>query len=138
VLLDNDGGFAHAFEFPGTTTSQYPWILAESGSERLPKTVYVRFKGTGVDASHTFSDDIILDQTAPAISDARVRDDTLLVAARDATSGVAGLQLRFSRHGKPSAFKRFARSTSLHGRIPRFVRVRDRAANVSRWRAVNR
>ena len=137
ILVSNDGGFAAPVSVPATLTT-FPWRLPETGAERLPKTVYVRFGGTGIDSTRTFSDDIILDQTAPVISLARLRGDKLLVRASDRTSGLAAMQWRFKRGGKGSSFRPFASKLRVHGRIPRFVRVRDRAANLSRWRAISR
>ena len=41
----------------------------DTGSDRLPKIVYLRFLGAGNDLL-TFTDDIILDQTAPSVQTA--------------------------------------------------------------------
>jgi hypothetical protein len=151
LRVSNDGGFRAATTFPVRSTIR--WHLAESGPERLPKTVYLRF---GNDAQ-TFTDDIILDQTKPTISGATVdrggavprtaamaqaaasgsRTYHVRVRAKDATSGVAKVQFagRSKRH--PSALRKFARVSSYKGtRAPNYVRVQDRAGNFSTWRSV--
>jgi hypothetical protein len=148
LRVANDGGFRAAQTFAVTKTIR--WRLAESGRERLPKTVYLRF---GHDAQ-TFTDDIILDQTKPTVSSATVksagattsaavtataskgRSYRVRIRAKDATSGVAKLQFaRSKRH--PSALRRFKRISRCKAtRAPKYVRVRDRAGNYSRWRTV--
>ena len=71
ALLANDGGFgASAATKPLPADGVVDWTLASSGSERQPKVVYVRFRGNGADSNVTFTDDIILDQTAPQVSGA--------------------------------------------------------------------
>src|SRR3954453_2136849 len=138
VLLDNDGGFAHAFSFPVASPDRYDWKLDSSDPERLPKTVYARFSGPGVDGTKTFSDDIILDETPPVLTAATLRGGTLRVTARDATSGLGSMQWRFKRGGKGSSFRPFKAKLRLQGRIPHYVRARDRAANLSRWLRISR
>ncbi len=66
VLVSNDGGFEDSSEFGVTSTLS--WTLSSSGMERLPKTVYVRFAGTDINPSQSFTDDIILDQTRPTVT----------------------------------------------------------------------
>lgn len=72
VVLSNDGGFGAA---GGTVTRglapQVPWTLEQTGPDRLPKTIYVRFLGAGID-NVNFTDDIILDQTPPTLQSGRV------------------------------------------------------------------
>jgi hypothetical protein len=136
TLISNDGGFAAPVSFPAAMDS-FPWRLPETGGVRLPKTVYVRFDGGGLDNTRTFSDDIVLDQTAPAVSAARLRGRRLAIRARDSISGVSSMQFRLS-NGRATSFHRFARVSRVRGSAPRSVRVRDRARNVSRWRAVSR
>jgi hypothetical protein len=149
LRVANDGGFRPAETFPVKKTIR--WRLAESGPERLPKTVYLRF---GREAQN-FTDDIILDQTKPTVSSATVDASgaatTATVAqtaasetptyrvrirAKDATSGVAKVQ--FARNKKhPSSLRKFARTTRYKAaRAPKYLRVQDRAGNFSRWRPV--
>jgi hypothetical protein len=150
LRVSNDGGFRAAKNFPVRTTIR--WHLAESGPERLPKTVYLRF---GNDAQ-TFTDDIILDQTKPTVSSATVdaadaatrtaavaevassngRNYRVRIRAKDATSGVAKVQFAVSKR-HPSSARRFARVSRYAGkRAPKYVRVQDRAGNYSAWRSV--
>ncbi|MFN8629822.1 MAG: PKD domain-containing protein [Chloroflexota bacterium] len=122
VAISNDGGFANPVVVPIMST--VPWTLVSSGSERIPRIVYVRYR-TGADSSATYSDDIILDQTPPTVTapEARGFDSplaaTLAAAATadplatsptgypariswsgtDATSGISGYQLQRSVDG---------------------------------------
>jgi hypothetical protein len=151
LRVANDGGFLAAKTFP--VGQSIHWRLAESGPERLPKTVYLRF---GNDAQ-TFTDDIILDQTKPAVTAATVdgsgatataatlahaaassgRTYRVQIRAKDATSGVAKVQFATSSKRHPTALRTFKQSTRVKGaRAPRYVRVQDRAGNLSNWRAI--
>jgi len=129
--LSNDGGFRAAGQIP--LAADIPWTLESSGSERLPKTVYVRFGG-GTAGRETYQDDIILDQQKPKVGKASLTDGTVLdVRAQDATSGVTMMQIAFGEGSVIPwrAFKRRVSWTRRHYRVK--VRVRDRAGNVSRW-----
>ncbi len=143
LWASNDGGFKAAQEIPVATT--VPWRLATAGPERLPKTVYVRFGSS----TQTFTDDIILDETSPSVASATLVRDTgsAAMAARkrtyrvrtrasDRTSGVAQAQLATNKRS-PNKWRRFRPLTTVAAASrPRFVRVRDRAGNVSRWRSI--
>jgi hypothetical protein len=142
--VSNDGGFVPTSVFP--VSSSIPWTLQESGPERLPKTVYLRFDLTG---SQTFADDIILDQTPPAVNSASAsvrrslatatasKDSyTLKVKASDNVSGVERMQVTTNRR-KPSSLKPFASTTRLTTAATRaFVRVQDAAGNFSKWKSL--
>jgi len=149
VTLSNDGGFRAGREFPLRSDGLYRWTLEWDGPERLPKTVYVRFNRR----SQTFSDDIILDTSAPVVRTAavapgalaairsrrRARTWRLRVSASDRTSGVSQIQVGSSRTTSRRSASRFRTRMSVRGvRRPRWVRVGDRAGNWSSWRRVNR
>jgi hypothetical protein len=149
LRVDNDGGFQTAKSFAAKKTIR--WHLTESGRERLPKTVYLRFGSS----SQTYTDDIILDQTKPTVRSATVgsggatasaavmataskaRTYRVRVRAKDATSGVAKVQFAVRSKRHPSALRKFKRISRYNGaRAPKYVRVRDRAGNYSRWRSI--
>jgi hypothetical protein len=145
ILASNDGGFAGADPFP--VTSSFAWQLASSGAERLPKTVYVRFQG-GLAGNETYSDDIILDETAPQVVTATLKRTGAVRSAaarhryvahlrgRDGGSGLASLQVTANR-AHPGPRYRYVRTLVLSTtQSPRWARVVDRAGNRSRWRAL--
>jgi hypothetical protein len=138
MIAADDGGFAGAEEFP--VTSSFTWQLPSSGAERLPKTVYVRFIG-GLAGNETYTDDIILDETAPQVLSATAtaagkRRYVAHVRGRDGLSGLASLQLTANRAhpGPQHPYARTLRVASSH-RL-RWARVIDRAGNRSRWHAL--
>ncbi|WP_354698810.1 hypothetical protein DSM112329_04508 [Paraconexibacter sp. AEG42_29] len=152
VLVSNDGGFQNAVSKPWSATNVYAHTLATSGSERLPKTVYVRFVGA-FDATKTFSDDVILDQTAPTVRSVRAsggttvgrgtslraarrsntKATTIRLKASDATSGVAFAEVAL-KPGVSSVTRRFGPTLTVKGVGPRpYVRVVDDAGNKSKW-----
>lgn len=130
--VSNDGGFASPSAF--TTLDAVPWRLTGSGAERLPRTVYVRFLPSG----QTLKDDIILDQTDPALTRASAtrtgKRYTLRIKAKDATSGLSALQLVTKRGRESRAFAATTRVALPKGKVS--VRVQDHAGNWSRTRRV--
>jgi outer membrane protein assembly factor BamB len=133
ALLSNDGGFRAAASIP--LAAAVPWTLESSGSERLPKTVYVRFEG-GSAGRETYQDDIILDQQKPKVGKAAlVEGTTLELSASDRTSGVTAMQIATARSA--GSWRPFTRIVEFsHRRWGLKVRVRDRAGNFSPWRLV--
>jgi hypothetical protein len=148
IKVANDGGFLNVPDRPASTTVH--WKLDESGSERLPKTVYVRFGRS----TQTYTDDIILDQTAPVLSSAVLvksrasaaaiaaiaaatnRTYRVRVRAKDSTSGVSKVQFAVDKR-RPSKLLKFKAISVYRGaKAPRFVRVLDRAGNYGRWRSI--
>ena len=145
LLFSNDGGFFAPSQFAPQRETR--WRLDSSGPERLPKIVYVRFL-TGPIVSETHTDDIILDETPPrvtqaavapsagaaAASAAAVRRWRVRVRATDSNSGVARVQVTANkrRPGRLLAYKRTL--TVRSAKRPSWVRARDRAGNFSRWR----
>jgi 6-phosphogluconolactonase (cycloisomerase 2 family) len=136
LLASNDGGFP-----AGATTQlvydrasdKYPWTLASSGPERLPKTVYVLAQN--YDDKPPATDSIILDERPPAVDSAVVSaaKRRLRVRAHDNVSGVARMQITRNRR-KPGRWRVYKGIVSVKPSGTTFVRVRDRARNVSRWR----
>ena len=139
IRISDDGGFSSWRGSPVNDAERYPFTLPSSGRDRLPKTVYVRFDGATLDPTRTFTDDIILDQERPKVHSASVVDREsgrvrVALRARDANSGVGAAQFARVR-SRPGAAVKFHKLLTLR-RKPRWVRVRDRAGNDSRWKRV--
>ena len=142
AVISNDGGFANATTIP--VGASVPWTLDSSGSERLPKTIYVRFRGTGA-PEQTFQDDIILDQTSPTLAKATIERTAtassgyrLRVRASDETAGLSGLQVGKDRDN-PGPVHPYAEVLDLE-QLPEvlYVRVFDAAGNTSAWQTAGR
>jgi hypothetical protein len=159
IVISNDGGFGPS----GSTTTLavgrvQPWQLASSGAERLPKIVYVRYRG-GSAGDHVFTDDIILDESVPAVQEATIAGGggagaaraaaarfRLRVRAKDDNAGLVNVELssRPGRAGTILAVKRTKklrrdfklRSLKVRGGKARYLRVEDAAGNFSRWRKI--
>lgn len=146
LFVSNDGGFGNALTAGLAPT--LTWTLDSSGPERLPKTVYLRFTGPGA-GRETYQDDIILDETPPVIrtatasagggaaaSIASTKRIAVRLRAKDATSGVAKVQLG-TRKSRRLPKVRYRSKLVLAKRARRvYVRVFDAAGNASRWRTV--
>lgn len=146
VMLSNDGGFGPAATKTFPVAERVPWTLQSSGPERLPKTVYARACGeTTIGAgysctSQSATDDIILDETAPTLSDVVVdapgqqrASAVVNIRAKDAVSGVEYMQLT-SKKNKPGKWLDFASQTRYRGNPTKlYVRVQDAAGNASIW-----
>jgi hypothetical protein len=162
ILISNNGGFRTNTRTVSPTAS-ISWTLPRTGSDRLPKTVYVRFLGVGQDDIN-FTDDIILDETAPTIQSATVTGTRsaqasaarapkrkiykLHLKAKDQMVGVceaATNQSRSSKHEvltpltscKARGILKMSRTLQLKLQTrPRYARVRNSAGDWSRWVAV--
>ena len=127
-----------------------PAASRPSVQSRARKFVYLRFDLTG---SQTFADDIILDQTCPAVVRAKVIRRSRVIAAataikkrcyplrlkaRDNVSGVTKLRLMVKK-GTPRKLRKYNKTFVV--KVPRAkkairVRVQDGAGNYSKWRTV--
>jgi hypothetical protein len=139
VRIANDGGFAGAATQAIRGDDTYSWTLQSSGAERLPKTVYVRFTGGGVDADKIYTDDIVLDQRPPLALGASLSGNTLRVKATDSGTGVAKVQYAAKRDAKRIVTRDYKRKLRVNnGRKARFARFVDGAGNYSPWKKVKR
>jgi hypothetical protein len=65
--VSNDGGFLASMTSTIQLASAVDWNLEDSLTGKYEKNVYVRFSGTGIDTTKTYSDDIVLDTVAPIV-----------------------------------------------------------------------
>jgi len=109
ILISNDGGFAatgNASTFPLAT--QIPWTLKQTGQDRLPKTVYLRFLGAGIDTQN-FTDDVVLDEQAPTMTSVQLVGTT--GTANVARAAVAGAPAATEARTRSYAIKIKAKDT---------------------------
>jgi hypothetical protein len=146
AIIANDGGFG------GTTrviplTPVVDWTLNSSISGLFTKNVYVRFIGfTTVNPNITYSDDIVLDTTAPDILSASIKavagagpaaeGGKISVKARDDISGVASLQVNKRPKSQGAKTVRYGRPVTAPAGGIAYVRAQDRAGNWSKWQKV--
>jgi hypothetical protein len=151
VRLSNDGGFASLVSSHVIPT--LPWTLDSSGPERLPKTIYVRFSGLGIDTTKTFTDDIILDETPPSVSASasvsvvaassrktqsisKLPLVAMRIRATDELSGVARMEIT-PKKDRPGPARPYRMRVTLRTTAHRiYVRAQDRAGNWSSWRRI--
>lgn len=163
VKISNDGGFLPSKTSSFDVKDEINWTLDSSVKGSFTKVVYIKFTGPGADPSRVYSDDIILDTTAPTLTSVvgvaeqpsessvsvaalrakpRSAGARLTVRAKDALSGIGQVQLKTSSRGRITTVKTSnPKSTSRSVRIKTtkslvYVRVVDRAGNPSRWLTV--
>ena len=147
--------------FPLACSCQFDFP-SSPGSDRLTKIVYLRFQGAGMDLVN-FTDDIILDQTAPVVKAAQLittvkpkagaarasksHSYRIRLKANDPIVGVCTVQVSSGR-SKLSTLHlanchqrgilrvtRTVRVTSANK--PRYLRVRNSAGKWSRWKKLS-
>jgi hypothetical protein len=142
MQVSNDGGFAGAqWE---TYSSHKTWQITQYGNYVIPRVVYVRYMDLSGNTSSTFSDDIILDVTAPtgsvsivlgAAASKRTRASTVTLAlsATDDVSGVGSMMLSNRADFVGASWQAYATSATwtLDVNNTVYVRFRDNAGNVS-------
>jgi sugar lactone lactonase YvrE len=150
ALVSDDGGFGAA----GSTQlvevePQIAWTLRSAGAERLPRTVYVRYRINGESQPGTYSDDIVLDEGSPVVTSARAAHRRLRVKAKDDNTGIRTLVVKKPGASRPfrtvavgSVRAQARRQISAAVKLPRgvkraYVRVIDVAGNRSRLRRVS-
>ncbi|CAB5019998.1 unannotated protein [freshwater metagenome] len=163
AIVSNDGGFGSSETFTLVDGSaEINWTLISSRDERLPKQVYVKFVSRFGTQSSNYQDDIILDTTAPVLSDAVAVATTapasavsvasvraakkngakITVRAVDANSGIGSVEMRSGASKKATSVKYAnpkAKSQTLTVNTKAKalqVRVIDRAGNPSPWKTV--
>jgi alpha-tubulin suppressor-like RCC1 family protein len=161
AIISNDGGFKVSQTIDLTDSfAEVKWTLVSSRDERLPKTVYVRFISRFNAQSSNYTDDIILDTTAPVLSDAVATATTapasavsvasarakngarIVVKATDANSGIGSVEMRSGASKKATSVKYANPKAKSHTLTVNTkaktlqVRVIDRAGNPSPWKTV--
>ena len=95
--ISNDGGFAASKTETKDLAASIDWELDDSIKGIYSKVVYVRFNGVA-DTTKTYTDDIILDTTAPTIGTSSVAVASssidILLNATDDLTGVNKVQIR--------------------------------------------
>lgn len=144
VVISNDGSFDTPTQVAVAANDTYSWTLDSRGSERRARVVYVRFVGALIDGNQTFTDDILLDTTAPTVTTATVnartsaRTATAKVAATDSGSGVSTIQ--YAKNQSPTGAKTLkltkTRSFKVKPKNARWVRAVDVAGNKSKWKRI--
>ena len=161
IVISNQGGFgATGNTMSLTLAAQIPWTLEQTGADRLPKTVYLRFLGVGIDFQN-FTADIILDEVAPtvqsaqlvsggaasAVSTARVKPKThgykIKIKAKDKIVGICAVNASVQKSGGTVVTVESCHVEGIHSLVktvtikattrPKYVRVLNSAGDWSRW-----
>ena len=161
--ISNDGGFSQSKTTTVPLSAVVNWKLDDSRAGAYTKIVYVRFNGTGIDTTKTYTDDIILDTAAPDLQGATATSSSvdsdevsvaalmvkkkngvkLVVRAYDRLSGIGYVEIRTKSSGKitrikssqPKAKSQTVRVRTVAKKLQ--IRVVDRAGNRSGWRYVS-
>ena len=150
VRISNDGGFATDTTSVFSLNEFQDWKLDASTPGLNTKIVYVRFGGSGINASLSYSDDILLDVDVPVIATAAAEQVgayiVLTLTATDAESGLSKIEVN---NGAKTVDVDFAASVlvkasdvglgasamsvqkSSFGSLK--IRVSDKAGNKSSW-----
>jgi hypothetical protein len=111
--ISNDGGFAASAISTVPLASTVKWDLDDSVKGVYTKVVYVRFSGVG-DQSKSYTDDIILDTTAPVVETpsaaAALGSIEVSLKATDDISGVDKVEVK---NGTTSVVKAYETKVSV-------------------------
>lgn len=158
ALISNDGGFGAQGDTSNVPlASTIAWTLRSQTGERLTKVVYLRFPDTALPAE-TFSDDIVVDTTAPAVQSAsfvragarataatarpRLRTFRIRIHATEKRSGISAAQFSTNGTGNATVVLADRRHPGIRAisRVltvrmaarPKYVRVRSAAGKWSK------
>lgn len=163
LRVSNDGGFRRNLTENRQLSEEYSWALDDRVKGQFTKIVYTRFNGLNIDSSRTYSDDIIFDNTVPAITlasaklvrgpsvTARAENGVtlnsmtlsymVLLRAKDNRSGIGSVQVSHKKSASGVIKRTFSKKLIVDveaSKPPKWlwVRVEDRAGNWSTWRKV--
>ena len=154
MKISNDGGFSPTKTTTVDAAKTQKWILDDSVLGLYTKIVYLRFVGSNIDASKTYSDDIILDSAAPIIESITVvanngSVDFSLKAVDDVT-GVDKIEVKrgvtivakvyatkFSLTENELGMTALSPNTGISGSSSIGIRVVDRAGNWSEYKTLS-
>lgn len=95
--ISNDGGFVASKTKIVSLSSSVDWTLDDSIVGEYTKIVYVRFSGSGVDTTRTYTDDIIFDNKSPTVSSSSAEESgkfvVISLAAKDEESGLSAVEV---------------------------------------------
>lgn len=113
VRISNDGGFAASATSTVALASMIKWDLDDSVKGVYTKVVYVRFSGVG-DQSKSYTDDIILDTTAPAVEtpSAAAASGSVEISLK-ATDDISGVDKVEVKNGTISVIKAYETKVSV-------------------------
>jgi DNA-binding beta-propeller fold protein YncE len=105
--ISNDGGFAASTTATVPLAASVKWDLDDSVKGVYTKVVYVRFSGIG-DQSKSYTDDIILDTTAPVVEtpSAAAASGSIEVSLK-ATDDISGVDKVEVKNGTTSVVKAY-------------------------------
>jgi hypothetical protein len=152
--ISNDGGFAASKTKIFPVASSVDWDLDDSIKGIYTKVIYVRFNGSGIDTTKTYSDDIILDTTAPVLESSSAVPGSgkidLTLKASDDITGVDKVEIK---NGTTSVTKEYNSKISVSeseigltvssASVRKLsassiqIRVRDRAGNWSGYQTLS-
>jgi hypothetical protein len=159
--ISNDGGFAPSKTRTVPLSALVDWELDDSVKGLFTKVVYVRFNGSGIDNTKTYSDDIILDTTAPTINSSSAVATTSRINVKiDAKDDITGVETIEIDNGQKTISKKYSKTVKVSlseagmavsgasvaksssavakSSVKKLrVRVRDAAGNWTRWKNVN-
>ena len=142
IRISNDGSFS--VREVGTPGSTINWTIKSELVGTFTKVVYGRYLGG---SGSTVSDDIVLDTTTPIVSNVTIAKNAqrlqsqiskirLQITARDTISGVGRMQITNNKN-RPGSWLKYQQSVQFQNNgAAIFVRVKDIAGNISRWRQV--
>ena len=151
--VSNDGGFAASKTKTVPLSALVEWELDDTVKGVFTKVVYVRFNGSGIDNTKTYSDDVILDTTAPTInSSSAVATSSKIEVKIEAVDDITGVETVEIDTGSKVVSKEYSRafnfSLSEAGMAVSEsavfkssakslrVRVRDGAGNWAKWQSL--
>jgi hypothetical protein len=152
--ISNDGGFSFNKTRVVSLSESVEWDLDDSVKGVFTKVVYVRFNGSGIDTTKTYSDDIILDTTAPVLeSSSAVSAGEKVDVTVNASDDIAGVDKIEIKNGTTSVTKEYNSKISVNEKeiglavsstsIRKMsassiqIRVRDRAGNWSGFQTLS-
>jgi hypothetical protein len=141
VRISNDGGFSSSSTRTSNLDLEIPWVLSSSTSSKATRVVYVRFSGSGIDQTRSYSDDIDLDVVSPRISSVTASSakglTRLKIRATDNLSKISKVIVNSKKSASGQIVLSFSSNVAVKGSKKNlWIRVQDGAGNLSGWRRI--